>query len=175
MKQHILSHTHIIIPSFPTPHTLPLYSVQSLTHNSTQLFHFLKTQTLNSSNLSFVSLFCSFTPSPPIHSIVLVSLSLPSLMMCLIDMNVKLCSTHISLFITIILISTHTQTLFILQSLTSHPQLPSHSIFNQHNTHSPSTICSINTHKSFIPHPCTVFLFLSVFVNHITPSIFTTN
>ena len=43
------------------------------------------------------------------------------------------------------------------------------------NTHTPSRICSINTHKSFIPHPYTVFLFLSVFVNHITPSIFTTN
>ena len=78
LKQHILSHTHIIIPSFPTPHTLPLYSVQSLTHttphNSSisskhkhsihQTCHLSPCFVHSLHLLQFIPLFLSVCPSP---------------------------------------------------------------------------------------------------------------
>jgi len=144
--------TSLSLGTRPSPQSINLLKVLCLFAFShlKHVFHSLKTQSLNSSNLPFLSFFCSFTPSPPIHLILLLTLS-PFWMMCLIDMNVELCSTHISLFITIMLSSTHTQTHSSFFNL-SHPTLNSltNPISNQHNTHSPSTISSIITLKSFI-------------------------
>ena len=68
-------------------------------------------------------------------------------------------------------IHSHTNTFFILQSLTSHPQLPHKSHFQStQHTHSPSTISSIITLKSFIIPSMSCIVSLCVLTTSLHPS-----
>ena len=71
--------TSLSLGTRPSPQSINLLKVLCLFAFShlKHVFHSLKTQSLNSSNLPFLSFFCSFTPSPPIHLILLLTLSPP--------------------------------------------------------------------------------------------------